>query len=43
MGVHTLPCGKRPAPVWSNRLWRLALDNERLPETLAGLHFVVSP
>jgi hypothetical protein len=26
---------------WLNRLRRLARDYERLPETLAGLHFVV--
>lgn len=26
---------------WVNRFRRLARDNERLPETLAGLHFVV--
>jgi adenylate cyclase len=26
---------------WLNRLWRLERDYERLPETLAGLHFVV--
>ncbi|WJZ80052.1 transposase (plasmid) [Paraburkholderia sabiae] len=26
---------------WLNRFRRLARDYERLPETLAGLHFVV--
>uniref|UniRef100_UPI00131F13F2 transposase n=1 Tax=Xanthomonas fragariae TaxID=48664 RepID=UPI00131F13F2 len=26
---------------WANRFRRLARDYERLPETLAGLHFVV--
>ena len=26
---------------WLNRFWRLSRDYERLPETLAGLHFVV--
>ncbi|CBA15743.1 putative is4 transposase (fragment) protein [Xanthomonas albilineans GPE PC73] len=26
---------------WLNRFRRLARDDERLPETLAGLHFVV--
>ncbi|MDC8634745.1 transposase, partial [Xanthomonas hortorum pv. pelargonii] len=26
---------------WVNRFRRLARDYERLPETLAGLHFVV--
>lgn len=26
---------------WLNRFRRLAGDHERLPETLAGLHFVV--
>ncbi|PRX18456.1 DDE family transposase [Paraburkholderia sp. BL18I3N2] len=28
---------------WLNRFRRLARDYERLPETLAGLHFVVFP
>ena len=26
---------------WAGRAWRLSRDYERLPETLAGLHFVV--
>ena len=26
---------------WLERLWRLSRDFERMPEVLAGLHFVV--
>jgi len=28
---------------WATRFYRLAKDYERLPETLAGLHYMVLP
>jgi hypothetical protein len=29
-----------PLPAWASRLRRLVKDYERLPDTVAGLHFV---
>lgn len=36
-----MPVGVERSFGWLNRFRRLARDYERLPETLAGLHFVV--